>query len=82
MGIGCARCESMGKKKNIYQKMYGKAGSNIRVLLNIKINVNKLLKIAVQEKGGPGTGLSTHTGGSRSTIQHCIALVRILRIFF
>ena len=34
------------------------------------------------EKGGPGTGLSTHTGGSRSTIQHCIALVRILRIFF
>ena len=29
------------------------------------------------EKGGPGTGLSTHTGGSRSTFEHCIALVII-----
>ena len=47
MGIGCARCESKGKRKNIYQKMYGKAGSNIGILLNIKRNVNKQLKIAV-----------------------------------
>ena len=50
MGIGCARCESKGKRKIIYQKMYGKAGSNIGILLNIKRNVNKLLKIAVQKR--------------------------------
>ena len=34
------------------------------------------------EKGGPGTGFSTHTGGSRSTIAHRIALVRILSSIF
>ena len=34
------------------------------------------------EKGGAGTGLSTHTGGSRSTIAHHLALVRILSSFF
>ena len=27
------------------------------------------------EKGGLGTGLSTHTGNSRATFEHCIALV-------
>ena len=50
MGLGCARYELKGKRKNIYQKMYGKAGSNIGIFLNIKRNVNKLLKIAVQKR--------------------------------
>ena len=50
MGIGCARCELKGKKMLIYQKIYGKAGSNIGVPLNINRNVNKLLKTAIQKK--------------------------------
>ena len=43
-----------------------------------KIKSQQASKNRMTEKAGEGSGISKHTGGSKSTIQHSIDLVRLL----